>query len=250
MIHSGKKKTVLALTDNLENALRIWDGIGNGDGWNLCLVVANEDCEGAGSWWKKFLIHWVRGGGWWRRKQVLSLLFRGRLIALGRPLHDPSSLKIISQLQPDIGLHGAAVIYCQNLIDSFSLGILNSHIGKLPDYRGRCVMEWSLLEGAQTGVSTFFIDEGIDTGSPIVDWHPVDVVRFSSINDSKKHLFSLDVERFYSVLLNIDDENSRKQENGEGRRFYVMSSLFSTVVNSILEEGAENGLENKIEVEK
>jgi methionyl-tRNA formyltransferase len=61
------------------------------------------------------------------------------------------------------------VIYRECLIESFSRGILNtSHIGRLPDYRGRSVFEWTLPFGERPTITTFFIDIGIDTGSPIL----------------------------------------------------------------------------------
>ncbi len=39
-------------------------------------------------------------------------------------------------------------------------------MGILPDYRGRDVVEWSLLEGQfdRVGLTVHFMDEGVDTG--------------------------------------------------------------------------------------
>ncbi len=44
------------------------------------------------------------------------------------------------------------------------IGVLNAHGGILPEYRGMNVMEWSLLQGDQIGVTVHFIDSKIDTG--------------------------------------------------------------------------------------
>ena len=48
-------------------------------------------------------------------------------------------------------------------------GTFNLHASLLPDYRGAAPINWAVMNGdAETGVSTFFIDEQIDTGSVIL----------------------------------------------------------------------------------
>lgn len=47
-------------------------------------------------------------------------------------------------------------------------GTFNLHASLLPDYRGAAPINWAIIKGAQeTGVTTFFIDEKIDTGAII-----------------------------------------------------------------------------------
>lgn len=48
-------------------------------------------------------------------------------------------------------------------------GTFNLHASLLPDYRGAAPIHWSIINGeTKTGVSTFFIDEKIDTGAIIL----------------------------------------------------------------------------------
>lgn len=48
-------------------------------------------------------------------------------------------------------------------------GTFNLHASLLPDYRGAAPINWAIINGeTQTGVSTFFIDEKIDTGEIIL----------------------------------------------------------------------------------
>ena len=48
------------------------------------------------------------------------------------------------------------------------LGTFNLHASLLPQYRGAAPINWAIINGeTQTGVSTFFIDEKIDTGEMI-----------------------------------------------------------------------------------
>ena len=48
-------------------------------------------------------------------------------------------------------------------------GTFNLHASLLPDYRGAAPINWTIINGeTKTGVSTFFIDEKIDTGDMIL----------------------------------------------------------------------------------
>ena len=48
-------------------------------------------------------------------------------------------------------------------------GTFNLHASKLPNYRGAAPINWALINGeTTTGVTTFFIDEKIDTGNIIL----------------------------------------------------------------------------------
>jgi methionyl-tRNA formyltransferase len=50
-----------------------------------------------------------------------------------------------------------------------SLGTFNLHASLLPDYRGAAPINWAIINGeTETGLTTFFIDEKIDTGSIIL----------------------------------------------------------------------------------
>ncbi|HBK72247.1 MAG TPA: methionyl-tRNA formyltransferase [Flavobacteriaceae bacterium] len=50
-----------------------------------------------------------------------------------------------------------------------SLGTFNLHASLLPDYRGAAPIHWAIINGeTKTGVTTFFIDEKIDTGAIIL----------------------------------------------------------------------------------
>jgi methionyl-tRNA formyltransferase len=47
-----------------------------------------------------------------------------------------------------------------------ALGTFNLHASLLPDYRGAAPINWAIINGdTQTGVTTFFIDDKIDTGN-------------------------------------------------------------------------------------
>jgi len=54
------------------------------------------------------------------------------------------------------------------LLGKFPLGVINVHAGKLPEFRGRNILNWALINDArEIGVTCHYIDEGIDTGDII-----------------------------------------------------------------------------------
>jgi hypothetical protein len=167
---------------------------------------------------------------------VARLAAAGRLKVNTRPLAHDRSLALLRRLDADVGLHAMPVIYRKRVIDCFRLGILNAHIGMLPKYRGRSVMEWSILNGDATGVTTFFIDEGIDTGPRIVLRREVPLTGFDDVQSAKAHLFSLAGEMYAEALeaLQRPGHAPERQRVEDGTRWYVMSSLLTEVVGQLL----------------
>ena len=166
----------------------------------------------------------------------LQLLITRKLIFLGQPFHHEQAVDKIKQLQLDVGLHKGGVIYRDVTINAFRLGILNHHIGVLPAYRGRSVLEWTILQGDAVGITVFFIDAGIDTGARILISEQVDISSCGSISEAKQYLFSLDQVFFRKALALLSDNKPTFQLNDEsGRRYFVMSKLFEGVVERLFQ---------------
>ncbi len=172
------------------------------------------------------------------RLKSLRLVFGRHVRLFQQPLDHPQSIARLRKLNLDVGLHKAGVIYRDATIKAFRLGILNPHIGMLPGFRGRNVMEWSLLEGEPVGITVFFIDSGIDTGREIVLREEVDISHCASVAEAKQYLFDLDAVYFRRALELLRSNNFEYQINdGSGRRFYVMSKLFRGVVERSWRQG-------------
>ena len=165
----------------------------------------------------------------------LRLVFSRKVFLFQKPLDHPETLERLKALQLDVGLHKAGSIYREATINCFRLGILNPHIGILPGFRGRSVMEWSLLEGGPIGITVFFIDSGIDTGERIVLREEVEISRCNSIKEAKRQLFNLDAVFFRRALELLRSKDFQyKLNDGSGRRYYVMSRLFESVVEKLI----------------
>lgn len=64
---------------------------------------------------------------------------------------------------------GFSDIFKENIFNVPQKGTINCHPGKLPFYRGRCVLNWAIInDEKEFGITVHYIDKGIDTGDIIL----------------------------------------------------------------------------------
>ena len=81
----------------------------------------------------------------------------------------------LKALEADFGLVVAyGRILKKDVLASTKLGLLNAHFSLLPKYRGAAPVQWALARGErETGVTLFWLDEGMDTGAVFLESAPV-----------------------------------------------------------------------------
>jgi methionyl-tRNA formyltransferase len=83
-------------------------------------------------------------------------------------LKDPSFHYQLKSLQPDLQVVVAFRLLPKEVWSLPPLGTFNLHASLLPQYRGAAPINWVIINGeTETGVTTFFLDEKIDTGNMI-----------------------------------------------------------------------------------
>ena len=92
------------------------------------------------------------------------------ILELEKSINSQVSRDLIATYRPDLVVSlQANVIFKKPLIEIPSKGCLNVHTALLPKYRGLMPTFWALKnDETETGVSVFFIDEGIDSGPILV----------------------------------------------------------------------------------
>jgi methionyl-tRNA formyltransferase len=84
-------------------------------------------------------------------------------------LDEPSFVKTLHDLSPDCIVVVAFRILPPQVFSLSRLGAFNLHASLLPRYRGAAPIQWALIKGEQeTGVTTFFLREKVDTGNIIL----------------------------------------------------------------------------------
>tara|TARA_B100001093_G_scaffold420282_1_gene412156 strand:+ start:31663 stop:32424 length:762 start_codon:yes stop_codon:yes gene_type:complete len=91
-------------------------------------------------------------------------------ITLSESINSEDSLQLIKSYKPDLLISIASnEIFKKPLIDLAPQGCINLHSALLPKYRGLMPCFWVLKNNEEyTGVSVFYVDEGIDSGNIIV----------------------------------------------------------------------------------
>ena len=84
-------------------------------------------------------------------------------------LKDETFLKNLKELQAQLQIVVAFRMLPKVVWKMPALGTFNLHASLLPAYRGAAPIHWAIINGEKTtGVTTFFIDEKIDTGEIIL----------------------------------------------------------------------------------
>jgi folate-dependent phosphoribosylglycinamide formyltransferase PurN len=80
-------------------------------------------------------------------------------------LHSPECLARIRSLRPDLGLVFACYRLRHTLYAIPTLGTLNLHLGRAPEFRGSSPGFYELLEGVpEVGLTVHRVDDGLDSG--------------------------------------------------------------------------------------
>lgn len=83
-------------------------------------------------------------------------------------LKAPEFLKDLASFSADLFVVVAFRMLPREVWQMPRLGTFNLHASLLPDYRGAAPINWAIINGEEkTGVTTFFIDDKIDTGDLI-----------------------------------------------------------------------------------
>ncbi len=138
-----------------------------------------------------------------------------KALELGLEVISPEKLKdnvdYIKAKQADLGLAVAyGKIFRKPAIESTRLGLINIHFSLLPAYRGAAPVQYALFNGEQkTGVSAFWIDEGLDDGL-IAAQDSLDILPQDDARTLFPKLIDLGINTLKKVLADIQAGNPVK----------------------------------------
>ncbi|MDB9781845.1 methionyl-tRNA formyltransferase [Winogradskyella sp.] len=118
-------------------------------------------------------------------------------------LKAPEFVEALRQLAADVFVVVAFRMLPKVVWQLSAKGTFNVHASLLPHYRGAAPINWAIINGAQqTGVTTFFIDEKIDTGAIIASKSiPINSREtFGSLHDKLKDLGSILAQETLDII--------------------------------------------------
>lgn len=130
------------------------------------------------------------------------------------PVYQPDTLKngeaaeILREIAPDVIVVVAyGKILPKEILDIPKKGCVNGHASLLPKYRGASPIQWCIVCGeTKTGVTTMFMDEGMDTG---------DILETAEVEIGKEETAEELFQRLSVISADLMVSTIRKLEKGE-----------------------------------
>ncbi|MFL9844769.1 methionyl-tRNA formyltransferase [Flavobacterium rhizosphaerae] len=134
-------------------------------------------------------------------------LQKGLTIMQPTNLKDPVFLEELKQLGANLQVVVAFRMLPEAVWKMPKLGTFNLHASLLPQYRGAAPINWAIINGEeQTGVTTFFIDEKIDTGAMILR-EQIDIKPDETAGELHDRLMDLGKDAVIKTLALIETDN-------------------------------------------
>lgn len=134
-------------------------------------------------------------------------------------LKDPEFLGELKTLEADLQIVVAFRMLPKQVWAMPKYGTFNLHASLLPDYRGAAPINWAIINGdTKTGVTTFFINEDIDTGA-IIKQESIEIDATTSVGMLHDQLMSLGSKVVVETVELIEggEINPIKQQSGTYR---------------------------------
>ena len=144
-------------------------------------------------------------------------------IQKGLKIYQPTKIKNneeiieeIKELNPDvICVVAYGKILPKEIISIPRLGCINVHASLLPQYRGAAPIQWAVLNGdKKTGVTTMYMDEGMDTGDMILR-QEVDIGEDETTGELWERLASMGAKLLVETLKQIEKGIAPRQKQGD-----------------------------------
>jgi methionyl-tRNA formyltransferase len=121
-------------------------------------------------------------------------------------LKDETFLSELKALKANLQIVVAFRMLPKVVWDMPELGTFNLHASLLPNYRGAAPINWAIINGeTQTGVTTFFIDDKIDTGAMILS-STLDITPEENVGELHDRLLYLGCDTVLKTLSLIEED--------------------------------------------
>ncbi len=122
-------------------------------------------------------------------------------------LKDANFLEALRSLNVDLQIVVAFRMLPKVVWEMPHYGTFNLHASLLPQYRGAAPINWTIINGeTKTGVTTFFIDEKIDTGAIILQEETY-INETDNAEDLHDRLMDLGAETVLKTVRRIEEGN-------------------------------------------
>lgn len=127
-------------------------------------------------------------------------------------LREDGVLETLTALEPEVIVVVAyGKILPKEILKLPPLGCINVHGSLLPKYRGAAPIQWAVLNGDEkTGITTMYMDEGLDTGDMLLT-EEVDVLEDETSSELYERLSHVGARVLIDTLENLPKITPQKQ---------------------------------------
>lgn len=122
----------------------------------------------------------------------------------------------LKKINPDvICVVAYGKILPKEILEIAKYGCINVHGSLLPQYRGAAPIQWAVLNGDKTtGITTMYMDEGMDTGD-IIFKREVEIGENETTGELWDKLSKIGGELLVETLKNIENGTAPREKQGE-----------------------------------
>lgn len=114
------------------------------------------------------------------------------------------SIALLREWSPELIVFTGGNILRQPVLNLPRLGVLNVHLGFLPEVRGMSAPEWSLLANVPLGITIHYMNAGIDSGPVLGKFELPGARGCESLADLRNRLIAFGVEKTVEVVTGLD----------------------------------------------
>lgn len=130
-------------------------------------------------------------------------------------LKDNGFIEILKNLNPDLFIVVAFRMLPESVWRIPALGTINLHASLLPQYRGSAPINHAIINGETvTGLTTFFIDDKIDTGSILLQ-EKIPVFSFENAGDLHDRMMKEGARLIIQTITGIANNNLNPKPQAE-----------------------------------
>ncbi|HOW39009.1 MAG TPA: methionyl-tRNA formyltransferase [Bacteroidales bacterium] len=149
------------------------------------------------------------GRGRTLQKSAVKVFAESSFLPVLQPsnLKDPDFIRQLISMKPDIFIVVAFRMLPEEVWKIPALGTINLHASLLPDYRGAAPINHAIINGeTRTGVTTFLIDNKIDTGKILLR-EEINIYPFENAGDLHDRMTKLGARLVIRTLAGIVDKS-------------------------------------------
>ena len=170
------------------------------------------------------------GRGQKLKKSAVKIYAQANNLTILQPekLKDEHFLAQLKELQADLFVVVAFRMLPKEVWKMPAFGTINLHASLLPNYRGAAPINWAIINGdEETGVTTFFIDEAIDSGK-IIAQEKVKISSSTNAGALHDELMSVGAELTLKTVAAISQQTHTviDQDKFDGKDFKMAPKIF------------------------